>query len=170
MRFQVHTVYDSETVRELQNTIQENIPAARTRTVRRNLLLGGAACLAGAALLAIVFDNSLMAIVPLICGIILVSTGASFHSTLAARREKEARKDVPVSETDVFLEEDSFQVLNQKGAAAYAYAGCTALLENQRHFILMLGNQHAVALDKEGIQGGTAEALRAFLQEKTGTP
>jgi hypothetical protein len=52
----------------------------------------------------------------------------------------------------------------------WQYAQILAIAETKRYFILALSKNHAQAVDKEGMQGGSAEEFRAFITEKTGKP
>ena len=52
----------------------------------------------------------------------------------------------------------------------WQYAQILAIAETKRYFILALSKNHAQAVDKEGVQGGSAEEFRAFITEKTGKP
>ena len=64
--------------------------------------------------------------------------------------------------------------LNARAAKARLLPGtehaATVFAETKRYFILALSKNHAQAVDKEGMQGGSAEEFRAFITEKTGKP
>lgn len=170
MRFEVHTIYDPDTIRELKATISGGDRPGRQKSARRGVLIAGVICLAAAAMLSFGLHNDLMGMLLLVCGIILLCIGASLDSYVDHRRKKEEKKDEQCgrAESVSIFEERSFTVRNDKGAKTYPYTACQKLLENDGHFILMLGDWHAVALDKSGFVTGEAEEFRTFLREACG--
>lgn len=170
MEFQVHTTYDAAAVRELQDLINGAGKEERKKSVRRNVLILGAVCLVGAGASAFVAENDVLAIVLLLAGILLVSIGAVFPAYLTVRQDREDQKNSkrPVQESEVCFLEDGFLVRNQRGEKHYGYQSCRQLLEGPRHFVIMLGDTRAVALDKAGFQTGDPETFRDFLEERTG--
>lgn len=170
MEFQVHTIYDSATVRELQDLINGAGKERRKKTVRRNVLALGVVCLAGAAVSAVAAGNDVLAIVLLLAGILLLSIGAVFPAYLTVRQDREDRKNGKrqAQESDVCFSEDGFLIRNRRGERNYTYQSCLQLLEGPRHFVIMLGDTRAVALDKDGFLAGDPEEFRAFLEERTG--
>lgn len=170
MLFEVHTVYDPDTVRALKDTISGRGRSSRQASARRGVLIAGGVCLAAAAVLFWGLHNDVAGILLLVCGIILLCIGASLDRFLDRRRKKEEKKETKqaVSESVSVFDETSFTVRNEKGEKTYPYAACQKLLENDSHFILMVGDWHAVALDKAGFVTGEAESFRTFLQEASG--
>lgn len=170
MLFEVHTVYDPDTIRELKATISGGGRPGRQRSARRGVLIAGVVCLAAAAVLSFVLCNDLMGILLLVCGIILLCIGASFDGYVDHRRQKEEKKGEQqgAAESVSIFEEHFFTVHNSKGEKTYPYTACRKLLENDCHFILMVGDWHAVALDKSGFVTGEAEDFRTFLPEVCG--
>lgn len=50
----------------------------------------------------------------------------------------------------------------------WQYETIQALAETRDYLVLVLGKNHAQACDKKAVQGGTAEELGRYLEEKTG--
>ncbi len=63
---------------------------------------------------------------------------------------------------------DSYTVTTDTTETIYQYENITQLCETQRYFIFFLGKRHGQMFDKSCFQSGTAEAFRAFIEEKTG--
>lgn len=170
MLFEVHTIYDPDTIRELKATISGGGRPGRQKSTRRGVLIAGVICLAAAAVLSFVLHNDLMGMLLLVCGIILLCIGASLDGYVDRRRQKEEKKGEQrgAAESVSTFEKHFFTVRNDKGEKSYPYTACQKLLENESHFILMLGDWHAVALDKSGFVTGEAEDFRSFLQEICG--
>lgn len=68
------------------------------------------------------------------------------------------------------FDEDGYTMTTSVTETRWQYAQILAIAETKRCFIFMLSKNHAQAVDKEGMQGGSAEAFRAFITEKTGKP
>ena len=68
------------------------------------------------------------------------------------------------------FDEDGYTMTTGVTETRWQYAQILAIAETKRYFILALSKNHAQAVDKEGIQGGSAEEFRAFITEKTGKP
>ena len=68
------------------------------------------------------------------------------------------------------FDEDGYTMTTSVTETRWQYAQILAIAETKRYFIFMLSKNHAQAVDKEGMQGGSAEAFRAFITEKTGKP
>ena len=92
MLFEVHTIYDPDTIRELKATISGGGRPGRQKSTRRGVLIAGVICLAAAAVLSFVLHNDLMGMLLLVCGIILLCIGASLDGYVDRRRQKEEKK------------------------------------------------------------------------------
>lgn len=68
------------------------------------------------------------------------------------------------------VDEDGYTMTTGVTETRWQYAQILAIAETKRYFILALSKNHAQAVDKEGMQGGSAEEFRAFITEKTGKP
>ena len=68
------------------------------------------------------------------------------------------------------FDEDGYTMTTGVTETRWQYAQILAIAETKRYFILALSKNHAQAVDKEGMQGGSAEEFRAFITEKTGKP
>ena len=54
------------------------------------------------------------------------------------------------------------------GESRFHYDNILALAETEGYFILIFSQSHAQAFDKHTLSGGTVDAFRSFLEEKTG--
>ena len=68
------------------------------------------------------------------------------------------------------FDEDGYTMTTGVTETRWQYAQILAIAETKRYFILALSKNHAQAVNKEGMQGGSAEEFRAFITEKTGKP
>lgn len=69
---------------------------------------------------------------------------------------------------EFFFEKRGILAMRGGESARYPYEDCSMLLEAERSFYFFTQGGQGMLLDKENIQGGTADDLRAWLEEKCG--
>lgn len=69
--------------------------------------------------------------------------------------------------TSHFFEESYFSE-TEAGKTEFYYGNITALAETDVYFIFIFSNNHAQVYDKRTLSGGTFDAFRTFIQDKTG--
>ena len=62
----------------------------------------------------------------------------------------------------------SFTSATEVGKTEFHYEKNVALAETKDYFIFLFSNNHAQVYDKHTLAGGSVEAFRAFIQQKTG--
>ncbi|MGI5962570.1 MAG: YcxB family protein [Lawsonibacter sp.] len=81
------------------------------------------------------------------------------------------RKAMPGMESSYMVfSPDDFQVQISGAVTRWEYSRVLALAETEQYIVLAVGKNHAIALEKRGLEGGSIERFRHFLQEKTGKP
>lgn len=62
---------------------------------------------------------------------------------------------------------DFYSSETEIGKTEFHYEYITALAESEDYFIFLFGNNHAQVYDKRTLSGGSIDAFRSFIQEKT---
>lgn len=63
---------------------------------------------------------------------------------------------------------DAFEIQTSKSVTRWQYESILAMAESRGYIIFAMGKNHAIVLDKQGLEGGSVEAFRAFLEKQTG--
>jgi len=63
---------------------------------------------------------------------------------------------------------DAFSSETEVGKSAFSYDKIALLAETERYFVFVFSASHAQIYDKNNLSGGTDDAFREFITEKTG--
>lgn len=169
MDFRFETDYDLDTLTAMAKGIRRTVRKKRSRRVHAFaaivVLLGIRMLLVG-LLSKEPFD--VRDAVTLLAVLAVLVTGLS-EDRLNARAAK-ARLLPGTEHASTVFDEDGYTMTTSVTETRWQYAQILAIAETKRYFIFVLSKNHAQAVDKEGMQGGSAEAFRTFITEKTGKP
>lgn len=68
---------------------------------------------------------------------------------------------------EITFYEENYVAIMEAGTEIRPYTLIAALAEAPSYFILVLDRQHVVLLDKTSLEGGSIEAFRTFIENKT---
>ena len=169
MDFRFETDYDLDTLTAMAKGLRRTVRKKRSRRVHVfaaiTFLLCACVLLTG-LLSGEPFDaRDAVTLLAILTGLV---TGL-LEDRLNARAAK-ARLLPGTEHAATVFDEDGYTMTTGGTETRWQYAQILAIAETKRYFILALSKNHAQAVDKEGIQGGSAEEFRAFITEKTGKP
>ena len=163
MNITCKTVYDQKTMTDMATVLRRTIRKKRSRLTR--LVAWGvmALCLLSAwiALPDLWLAGANLAVAVLL---LLVQIKEDALNAFFARR-----KAIPGMEkcTATFYP-DHFETKTDGTQTAWQYDKILILAETKRAFIFVMGNNHAQAHVKAGLEGTTVDEFRSFLTQKTG--
>ena len=144
MNFRFETDYDLDTLTAMAKGIRRTVRKKRSRRVHVFAAITFLLCACG--LLAGLLEDRLNA------------------------RAAKARLLPGTEHAATVFDEDGYTMTTGVTETRWQYAQILAIAETKRYFILALSKNHAQAVNKEGMQGGSTEEFRAFITEKTGKP
>ena len=168
MTFRFETDYDLETLTAMAKGIRRTVRKKRSCLV--HIFAALVVLMEAFFLLMDLRKNALdvgdvLALIAVLAIIIVVRT----EDRLNARAAK-ARLLPGTEHASTVFDEDGYIMTTSVTETRWQYAQILAIAETKRYFIFVLSKNHAQAVDKEGMQGGSAEAFRTFITEKTGKP
>lgn len=165
-RMRTHTDYDYERLLELKRVIGRALTRKRTARQRTaNLLLGLFALVVAGAL--VVFEKHWFFVL-LLAGIALYFIAWSvFYYPLSALTTLRAL-DAKTASCDFFLEKSYLLAATARDGVQYRYDTCLRLFETEGNLYFIMEDGQGLILDKTNLKGGTADQLRAWMEEKTG--
>jgi len=161
-----HTEYDYQRLLELKRVLSRALTHKRTVHQRAaNIGLGVFALTLAGAL--VIFEKHWAFIVLLaLVGLYFLVWGA-FYFQLAALMTLRSLTPQTAS-CDYILEKNDVLSTNGRDGQQYRYETCLRLLETEGNLYFIMKDGQGLVLDKAGLKGGTADQLRAWLEEKTG--
>lgn len=167
-QLRIRTEYTFELLEELQRVVGEVFTGKKIRRRRALLMAAGLILAAAGLLLAVRFEKVVSAVILCLWGVILIGWSVLFFSVRAWQAGKLMGKGAQVN--DYTLEKTDILAFQGGRSARYPYTDCDRLLETERCLYVILKSGQGLMLDKEHVQDGTAEELRAWLEEKCGQP
>lgn len=161
MQFTCQTLYNQRALtamfRGLRKTIQK-------KSSRFNRIYSGASILLGIS----VFISTRWMWVRWLDGMIILLLAAilAWGDALDAFFVKKIMSPGTEAVTLSFFQ-DYYTVEKGNGVSRFDYSGVLALAETEEYIILAVGRKQGELCEKTGLHGGTLEAFRVFLQEKT---
>lgn len=68
----------------------------------------------------------------------------------------------------VTFQEERYHAETELGSSDFKYESIAEIVETEKFFVFIFGQNHAQAYDKRRMTGGTADEFRAFLKTVTG--
>lgn len=165
-RMRTHTDYDYERLLELKRVIGKALTHGRTARRRVANAAVGLFTLVVAGVL-IFFEKNLILVLILIAAALYFILWSVFYYQLSALTTLRAM-DSKAASADFFLEKNYLLAANGRDGTQYRYDTCLRLLETEGNLYFIMEDGQGLILDKTNLKGGTADQLRAWMEEKTG--
>ena len=163
MEFTCHTTYNQKAMTAMARAIRKTVRAKKSRIAR---------------IYAWVIIVLLAASLWLYRGVVwkTVANGAVLATLLLVNWKEDAlngyfarRKALPGTDTaDTTFYPDCFLVKTAAAESKWQYDRILALAETRGYLLLVMGKDHAMALDKTALEGGSVSKFCDFLEEKSG--
>lgn len=163
MKFTCHTTYNQKALTAMARAIRKTVRAKKSRIAR---------------IYAWVIIVLLAASLWLYWGVVwkTVANGATLAALLLVNWKEDAlngyfarRKALPGTDAaDTTFYPDCFLVKTAAAESKWQYDRILALAESHSYLLLVMGKNHAMALDKTALEGGSVSELCDFLEERSG--
>ncbi len=172
MQFVFETTYDQKALTAMARCVRKT---TRKKRSRRSHVLGWIVAVLGALLPFISAEDGLVidfgAIVTW-TAVAVILIALIFEDRLnayVARRRmiKGSEKANALFDAEI---EDVFVSETAVGKTEFPYTAVLAVAETRHYFAFMLSADHAQVYDKSTLAGGTVDAFREFIGERTGRP
>lgn len=163
MEFSCRTVYTRRTLAAMSKALRKT---TRRQSSRWTRVLGW--IIIAVCLLSVLDGQQSPWVRWVDAGVIVMLLAVQFGEDLlsAVISKRQAMPGMEESRT-VFLEE-CYESRITGLTSQWQYSRVLALAELGDYIVVVLGKNHAQAFDKAGLEGGTVEEFRRFLEEKTG--
>lgn len=163
MEFTCHTTYDQKALTAMARAVRKTIRAKRSRAVRCYAWVVIALLLVSLWLSwGKVWQTALYGVV--LAGLLLVLWKEDAINGFFAKR-----KALPgTNEAEVLFTPDYYLVKTDAAESKWHYDKILALAESGAYLLFVLGPNHAMAVDKGTLEGGSLPAFYRFLEERTG--
>ena len=161
-----HTDYDQPHLEELQRVAGKTFAKKQTLFKRGFSLVAGLLSL-GCGLTLGVQKGSVVICLLLCCFGVALCGWSVFFYTISAWGAGRSMPKIR-SSADFRFELDAVVVNQGQESAKYPYENCGWLYETAGNFYYLLVTGQGLIFDKANLHGGTADQLRALLEEKTG--
>lgn len=167
MEFTFETAYDQKAMTAMARALRKTI---RKKSSRRSHVFGGIivvisvllALPLGAEEPVLDFRSAITWLVALALLAVLI-----WEDAINGRFAKKHLLPGMGKSVSVFSEE-GYHSVTDLGETAWHYDKISAIAETPAYFVFLFGKNHAQVYDKRTISGGTVEAFRSFIEEKTG--
>lgn len=163
-QLRTRTTYDFETLLELQQVVGGVLTRKQTRRWRVILLLVSLAGFALGIFMA-TRGKALTAGIGFAWGIVALMWDVLFYPIRAWKAGRVMKGTVVV---DFVFEKETILVFQGGRSSRYPYTDAADLLETDNCLYIILKNGQGLMMDKNNVGGGTAEELKALLEERTG--
>lgn len=169
MEFRFETTYDQKGLTAMARALRKTL---RKKRSRRRHIFGW--CVVALAILLIAVQRMLeepwafQDTLNLSVGVILVVILLTEDQVNAFFAKKKMLPGTS-SAKSVFTEE-GYTSITEAAATEFHYETVRQVCETPDYFVLLFSKQHGQIYDKATLTGGTVEAFRSFITEKTGKP
>ncbi len=167
MEFRFETIYDQKAITAMVRALRKTL---RKKRSRRSQILGGVVVVLGLFLAWPIEDGKLRIeasnLITWIAVLILLFVLAfedQLNAYIARRRMmKGTGKAVAV------FTEQSYRSESEAGKSEWPYETIAALAQTEEYFVFLFDQSHGQVYDKASLTGGSEEAFRKFISERTG--
>lgn len=163
MKFTCHTTYDQKTLTAMARAVRKTIRAKRSRRVRLYAWI-----IIGLLLVSLwlSWENVWQAAAncAVIAALLLVNWKEDAINGYFAKRKALPGTDA----ADTTFYPDYYLVKTAAAESKWHYDKILALAQTQDHLIFVMGKDHALAMEKASLEGGSMSEFRRFLEEKSG--
>ena len=163
MEFTCHTTYDQTALTAMARAVRKTVWAKRSRRVRLYAwiiigLLLVSLCLSWGS----IWQTAANCVA--VAALLLVNWKEDALNGYFAKR-----KALPGTDTaDTAFYPDYYLVKTAAAESKWHYDKILALAETQDYLVFVMGNDHALAMEKTSLEGGRIPEFRCFLEEKSG--
>lgn len=163
MEFTCHTTYDQKTLTAMARAVRKTIRAERSRIVRHYgwIVLG---------LLVVSLWLSWGTLWQMVLsGVVILLLLLVHWKEDAINGYFAKRKALPGTEcADTTFYSDHYLVKTAAAETKWQYNKILALAETKEFLLLVMGMDHAMAMEKANLKGGSLSEFHRFLEERTG--
>lgn len=163
MEFTCHTTYDQKALTAMARAVRKTVRAERSRIVRRYgwIMIG---------LLAISLWLSWGTLWQMVLSCVVIVALLLVHWKEDAINGYFAkRKALPGTDfADTTFYPDYYRVNTAASESKWQYDKILAWTETRNYFVFVMGMNHAMAIEKAALEGGTVPEFRRFIEEKSG--
>ena len=163
MEFTCHTTYDQKTLTAMARAVRRTVRAKRNRMVRAwAWVIIGLLAVSLWASWGNVWQTAADCIV--IAALLVIRWKEDALNAYFAKR-----KALPgTSAADTTFYPDHYLVKTAAAESKWQYDKILALAETGAYLVLVMGRNHALAMEKATLEGGSLPEFRRFLEEKSG--
>ena len=165
-KMRTRTEYSFERLMELQKVVSKALAPKQTLSKKASYLAWGTLGLGVGAYLTAGGGNPYISSACILMGVILLIRFYFFYHLMAWNAGRVMKKKDKIHEFQ--FEADHILAWQGQNSAKYPYTRCSNLLETRNCFYFIMDNGQGLMLDKAGLHGGSADELRALLEQKTG--
>lgn len=163
MEFTCHTTYDQKALTAMARAVRKTVRAEKSRIVRYHGwimigLLAGSIWLSWGRLWQMVLSGVV------IVGLLLVHWKEDAINGYFAKRKALPGTDC----ADTTFYPDHYHVKTSAAESRWQYDKILALAESRDYLLLVMGMNHAMAIEKAALKGGSVPEFCRFIEEKSG--
>lgn len=163
MKFTCHTTYDQKTLTAMARAVRKTVRAKRSRRVRLYAwiiigLLLVSLWLSWGNVWQTVLDCAVMA------ALLVINWKEDALNGYFAKRKALPGTDA----ADTAFYPDHYLVKTAAAESKWHYDKILALAETRDYLVFVMGKDHALAMEKATLEGGSIPEFRRFLEEKSG--
>lgn len=163
MEFTCHTIYDQTALTAMARAVRKTVRAQRSRMVRHyGWIIVGLSVVSLWLSWGTAWQMALSCAV--IAGLLLVWWKEDAINGYFARRKALPGTDA----ADTIFRPDDYLVKTAAAESKWQYNKILALAETGAYIVLVLGENHAQAVEKAALEGGSLPDFCRFLEEKSG--
>lgn len=163
MEFTCHTTYHQKTLTAMARALRKTIRAKRSRkTAIYSWLVVGIAMLSLYLSWGTIWKTVLNCVV--IAGLLLILWKEDAINGFFAKRRALPGTDA----ADIIFYPDCYLVKTAAAESKWQYDKILALAETKDYVLFVLGKNHALAMEKAGLEGGSVREFCHYMEERTG--
>ncbi len=163
MEFTCHTTYNQNALTAMARAVRKTVRAKQSRWIRLYARIIVALLLVS---LWLTWGNILQTVLhgAVIAALLLIDWKEDAINAYFAKRK--ALPGTAASDTTFFS--DHFLVKTAAAESKWQYDKILALAETGDYLVFVMGKNHALAMEKAALEGGSVSAFCHFLEEKSG--
>lgn len=163
MEFACHTTYDQKALTAMARAVRKTVQAKRSRQIRFYAWV-----IIGLLLVSLWLSWGSVWLTVLHCAVILALLLISWkEDSINAYFAK--RKALPGTDSaDTKFYSDYYLVKTAAAETKWQYEKILALAESGGYLVFVMGNNHALAMEKAALEGGSISEFYRFIEEKSG--
>ncbi len=163
MKFTCHTTYDQKTLTAMARALRKTVRAQRSRSAHLYAWV-----IIGLLLVSLwlswgsVWQTAAICVV--IAALLLINWKEDAINGYFAKRKALPGTDA----ADTTFYPDHYLVKTAAAESKWHYDKILALVETLDYFVFVMGKDHALAMEKTALEGGSIPEFRRFIEEKSG--